>query len=198
MKVGKNNFRPPPQVESSVVRIEPKSDRPAISWEEWDGMLRICFVRKNKTLRAGFVGSKMRALIERNWITWASMYPDKVTEEDSDFLLGKVIPDQLEGEEDMDMDQDIDQAAVGSEDESDIFMNEATNNDESIVDISGGPLITIGVNRVPRVMVTKLIQLKIQRILDRTGLANSRANKCDENDFLRLLHTFNAEGIHFS
>jgi 18S rRNA (adenine1779-N6/adenine1780-N6)-dimethyltransferase len=39
MKVGKNNFKPPPQVESSVVRIEPKTDkeRPGISWDEWDG-----------------------------------------------------------------------------------------------------------------------------------------------------------------
>jgi 18S rRNA (adenine1779-N6/adenine1780-N6)-dimethyltransferase len=42
MKVGKNNFKPPPQVESSVVRIEPKmgSERPGVSWDEWDGMLR--------------------------------------------------------------------------------------------------------------------------------------------------------------
>jgi 18S rRNA (adenine1779-N6/adenine1780-N6)-dimethyltransferase len=40
MKVGKNNFKPPPQVESSVVRIEPKTgkERPGVSWVEWDGM----------------------------------------------------------------------------------------------------------------------------------------------------------------
>ncbi|KAG7278319.1 hypothetical protein CRUP_029924 [Coryphaenoides rupestris] len=31
--VGKNNFRPPPKVESSVVRIEPKNPPPP----EWDG-----------------------------------------------------------------------------------------------------------------------------------------------------------------
>src|SRR5712664_1437131 len=63
MKVSKNNFKPPPQVESSVVRIEPKANRPSISWEEWDGMLRICFVRKNKTLRASWMPSKVRAMI---------------------------------------------------------------------------------------------------------------------------------------
>lgn len=52
MKVGKNNFKPPPQVESSVVRIEPKkgSERPGVSWDEWDGMLRICFVRLSSYL----------------------------------------------------------------------------------------------------------------------------------------------------
>jgi len=37
MKVGKNNFKPPPQVESSVVRIQPKmgAERPGVSWDEW-------------------------------------------------------------------------------------------------------------------------------------------------------------------
>lgn len=38
----RKNFNPPPQVESSVVKIEPKmgSDRPNVSWAEWDGMVR--------------------------------------------------------------------------------------------------------------------------------------------------------------
>ncbi|ROT61854.1 putative dimethyladenosine transferase-like [Penaeus vannamei] len=54
MKVGKNNFRPPPKVESSVVRIEPKNPVPKINFSEWDGLLRIAFVRKNKTLASAF------------------------------------------------------------------------------------------------------------------------------------------------
>jgi 18S rRNA (adenine1779-N6/adenine1780-N6)-dimethyltransferase len=33
MKVGKNNFRPPPKVESSVVRIEPKNPPPSVPFE---------------------------------------------------------------------------------------------------------------------------------------------------------------------
>lgn len=45
MKVGKNNFNPPPQVESNVVRLEIKNPRPQISYEEWDGLLRIAFNR---------------------------------------------------------------------------------------------------------------------------------------------------------
>jgi len=48
LKVGKNNFRPPPQVESSVVKIVPKNPPPPVNFEEWDGLLRICFSRKNK------------------------------------------------------------------------------------------------------------------------------------------------------
>jgi len=33
VQVGKNNFRPPPKVESSVVRIEPRNPRPCIDYE---------------------------------------------------------------------------------------------------------------------------------------------------------------------
>ncbi|KAJ2371284.1 Dimethyladenosine transferase, partial [Coemansia sp. RSA 2607] len=38
MSVGKNNFKPPPNVESSVVRIEPLDPPPPVDFEEWDGM----------------------------------------------------------------------------------------------------------------------------------------------------------------
>jgi 18S rRNA (adenine1779-N6/adenine1780-N6)-dimethyltransferase len=54
MKVGKKNFRPPPKVESSVVRVEPKNPMPQIDFVQWDGLLRLCFSRKNKTLGAVF------------------------------------------------------------------------------------------------------------------------------------------------
>jgi len=65
MKVGKNNFRPPPKVDSSVVRIEPKATPPLINFEEWDGLVRLAFLRKNKTLRATFVHSKVLQLMEK-------------------------------------------------------------------------------------------------------------------------------------
>ncbi|KAJ9244133.1 hypothetical protein DTO169E5_2121 [Paecilomyces variotii] len=198
MKVGKGNFTPPPQVESSVVKIEPKQDRPAISWDEWDGMLRICFVRKNKTLRASWTASKVRALIEKNWITWAAMYPENVSEADTDFLLGKVQIGDMDVEEDKDM--DMDEAPESLDDDLDFFSSSTANNTLSNAGTkaASGSQVAVGKLQVPRVMVTKLIQHKIQRILDSTGLSSSRATKCDENDFLRLLYACNAEGIHFS
>lgn len=70
MKVGKNNFRPPPQVESSVVRIEIKNPRPNIDFNEWDGLLRICFVRKNKTIAAGFKSNNVIDILEKNYKTY--------------------------------------------------------------------------------------------------------------------------------
>ena len=54
IKVSRNSFKPPPKVESSVVRIEPKYPPPAINFTEWDGLVRLCFMRKNKTLSAIF------------------------------------------------------------------------------------------------------------------------------------------------
>lgn len=47
------------QVESSVVRVEPKNPVPNINFSEWDGLLRIIFVRKNKTLAAAFKQSSV-------------------------------------------------------------------------------------------------------------------------------------------
>jgi 18S rRNA (adenine1779-N6/adenine1780-N6)-dimethyltransferase len=40
LKVGKQNFRPPPKVESRVVRIELKNPPPPVNFQEWDGMVR--------------------------------------------------------------------------------------------------------------------------------------------------------------
>uniref|UniRef100_A0A915JJ73 rRNA adenine N(6)-methyltransferase n=1 Tax=Romanomermis culicivorax TaxID=13658 RepID=A0A915JJ73_ROMCU len=67
IKVGRNNFRPPPKVDSSVVRIVPKIPPPPVNFQEWDGLVRIAFLRKNKTLSAVFKTSKILELIEENY-----------------------------------------------------------------------------------------------------------------------------------
>ena len=67
MKVGKNNFRPPPKVESNVVRIEPRNPPPAIEFREWDGLTRIAFTRKNKTLAAVFKHQPVVELMRHNY-----------------------------------------------------------------------------------------------------------------------------------
>lgn len=73
MKVGKNNFRPPPQVESSVVRIEPRQPPPPVDFEEWDGLLRILFMRKNKTVGANFKTDSVLKMLEHNYKTYCSL-----------------------------------------------------------------------------------------------------------------------------
>nr|XP_014354202.1 PREDICTED: probable dimethyladenosine transferase [Latimeria chalumnae] len=125
MKVGKNNFRPPPKVESSVVRIEPKNPPPPINFQEWDGLVRIAFVRKNKTVAASFKSSAVEQLLEKNYRIHCSVHNIS-------------IPDNFS------------------------------------------------------------IAEKIEKILEEGGFSEKRARSMDIDDFMKLLHGFNAAGIHFS
>ncbi|KAI0564983.1 Ribosomal RNA adenine dimethylase [Gracilaria domingensis] len=61
MKVPRNNFRPPPKVESFVVRVQPRKPRPDVDFVEWDALLRLCFQRKHRMLRAMFGRKKVLA-----------------------------------------------------------------------------------------------------------------------------------------
>ncbi|KAG0651833.1 S-adenosylmethionine-6-N N -adenosyl(rRNA) dimethyltransferase [Hyphodiscus hymeniophilus] len=193
MKVGKNNFKPPPQVESSVVRIEPKlgTERPGVSWDEWDGMLRVCFVRKNRTMRASWLGTKeVLAMVERNYRVWCAMNGVSIDE--------TVIGEEEEVEEDEDVAMggeewggimDVDETGDG-EDEMPAFFKEEREK-------MAGPAKTKSKRKKTR--VAELVREKIRKVLeDVTELADKRAGKCDENDFLKLLFAFNEEGIHFA
>jgi len=73
MKVGRNNFRPPPKVESRVVRIEPRNPPPPVNFTEWDGMIRLLFNRKNKTLRAVLMVKATIKMLEENIRTHAAL-----------------------------------------------------------------------------------------------------------------------------
>ncbi|ODV90594.1 hypothetical protein CANCADRAFT_148012 [Tortispora caseinolytica NRRL Y-17796] len=83
MKVGKGNFKPPPQVESSVVRIEPKRPRPNIDYNEWDGLLRVVFVRRNRTIAAGFNSTAVLSILEKNYRAYCSQN-DMMVDDDLD------------------------------------------------------------------------------------------------------------------
>jgi 18S rRNA (adenine1779-N6/adenine1780-N6)-dimethyltransferase len=73
LKVGKNNFKPPPKVESSVVRIEPRHPPVQVNFTEWDGLVRLCFSRKNKTLGAIFKQKACLDLLEKNYRTFLQL-----------------------------------------------------------------------------------------------------------------------------
>lgn len=73
LKVGRNNFRPPPKVESRVVRIEPRNPPPPVNFTEWDGMIKIVFNRKNKTLHSSFTTKSILKILEENYKTYCSL-----------------------------------------------------------------------------------------------------------------------------
>eukprot|EP01097_Dermamoeba_algensis_P004998 TRINITY_DN3183_c0_g1_i1.p1 TRINITY_DN3183_c0_g1~~TRINITY_DN3183_c0_g1_i1.p1 ORF type:complete len:301 (-),score=81.91 TRINITY_DN3183_c0_g1_i1:106-1008(-) len=82
MKVSKNNFRPPPKVESSIVRIKPHSPPPPINFDEWDGLVRLCFSRKNKTLSGIFKKDSVMEMLESNYKTYCALNQITIPEDD--------------------------------------------------------------------------------------------------------------------
>ncbi|CAI7605873.1 unnamed protein product [Penicillium bialowiezense] len=194
MKVGKNNFKPPPQVESSVIRMVPKNPRPQISYEEWDGLLRIVFVRKNKTLRSSFIGvTSIMDLLESNYRTWCAQNdipvedgPAEVANDDMAMDMGEEEADAEQAAEPADEVMDMD-----DDDVPDFFKEETNARLEAA--------LKNGASRKKRGKVAELVREKVRSVLeDDTNLGDKRARMCDENDFLRLLWAFNQKGIHFN
>ncbi|KAL8783343.1 MAG: hypothetical protein Q9195_009413 [Heterodermia aff. obscurata] len=190
MKVGKNNFKPPPAVESSVVRLVPKNPRPQISYEEWDGLLRVVFVRKNKTLRASFFGTtSVMDMLEANYRTWCAQ--NNIPVEDGPAVNeGEGIDveevTRAEDEEEWDGFMDVDE-----DDVPEFFKEEA--------DMREKPVDGKKSTRKKKGKVSELVKEKIRRVLEvKTNMADKRARMCDEGDFLKLLWEFNQEGIHFN
>jgi 18S rRNA (adenine1779-N6/adenine1780-N6)-dimethyltransferase len=74
MKVGRNNFRPPPKVDSRVVRIEHRNPPPPVNFSEWDGLVRLAFNRKHKTLHAVLTTKSVLAVLEKNHKTYLALH----------------------------------------------------------------------------------------------------------------------------
>ena len=73
MRVGRGNFRPPPKVDSRVVRIEVRNPPPPVDFVEWDGLLRLLFNRKHKTLRALLNTKPTLRMLADNYATHAAL-----------------------------------------------------------------------------------------------------------------------------
>ncbi|KGO43526.1 18S rRNA dimethylase DIM1 [Penicillium expansum] len=195
MKVGKNNFKPPPQVESSVIRMVPKNPRPQINYEEWDGLLRIVFVRKNKTLRSSFIGTtSIMELLEANYRTWCAQ--NDIPVEDGPVEVANDDAMAMDMGEEQEQEQAVEEPAdeVMDMDDDDVpdFFKESTNARLEAA-------LKNGASRKKRGKVAELVREKVRQVLeDDTDLGERRARMCDENDFLKLLWAFNQKGIHFN
>ncbi|CAK7270466.1 Dimethyladenosine transferase [Sporothrix epigloea] len=210
LKVGKANFKPPPQVESAVVRITPKTgaEKPKFNFAEMDGMLRITFTRKNRTLRASFVSKEVLAMLARNYRVYASMNGIDV---DDSLVEGDAAADD-EDEEDANMDLDdeaIDggDAHDGDEELGGMDVDDGANNDDDDDGDDNLPTFFKEKPYVPppktpsrrkKTKVDELVRTKVLRVLEQLEMAERRSRQCDETDFLRLLDAMNSEGIHFS
>jgi 18S rRNA (adenine1779-N6/adenine1780-N6)-dimethyltransferase len=114
IKVGRNNFRPPPKVDSSVVRIEPRKPRIEVNQNECDGFLRICFNRKNKTLGSIFRQKSVISLLEKNYQTLQALNLSQGSLESKDAEIDFSSLGDSNEDETMEMDDD------GADDEMDV------------------------------------------------------------------------------
>ena len=150
LKVGKNNFRPPPKVDSSVVRIEPRHPGIPVNFKEWDGLVRFCFGRKNKTLGGIFRTKNVLELLTNNFRTYKAL---------------QVVPDKKANKKAKADAMDVDGDADGD-----------------------------GADGASSAVVKQLIE----DVLATDGFVDMRSSKMSQDDFLRLLATFNSKGIHFA
>ncbi|KAL6780194.1 RRM1 [Auxenochlorella protothecoides x Auxenochlorella symbiontica] len=183
LKVGKNNFRPPPKVDSSVVRIEPRNPPPPINFLEWDGLVRLCFGRKNKTLSALFRQSTTLHQLEENYLLSNALVKgaDGTTQDLASALATMAI-----------------EAPAGKEAEESEEEGEEEDEDEEM-DLEGGAQQAKAAQprRKKRGRASEEFKQKVLGVLQGGGFSDWRAAKLSQDEFLALLAAFNRAGIHF-
>lgn len=90
-KVSRGSFNPPPEVDSMVVKLVPRDPPIEVDFREWDGLMRICFGRKRKTLRATFCTKHTVKLLEYNYKTWCSLTGTKAAPGSMKDMLVEVL-----------------------------------------------------------------------------------------------------------
>ena len=186
MKVSKNNFKPPPKVESSIVRIEPKNPPPDVNYVEWDGLLRILFTRKNKTVGALFKNKTILKLLLENYKKLNQLQNEESKMEDPKeskgvgvFLLQGDGMEEEKAEDDNEEDEG-DKKKKKKEKKG----KQSNENDMDTEGKEGNPEL-------------KEFKDKISKVLKESGYEEERTNKLKLDDFLKLLSAFNSAGIHF-
>ena len=167
MKVSKNNFKPPPKVESSIVRIEPKNPPPEINYVEWDGLFRICFIKKNKTLGSIFKNKSVLKMLLHNYETYQNISQEE-TKDNGNNTVGAAFLGNANGM----MEEDTTNASTIND-----------NDDEKIEEETDSKM--------------KTFKEKIVTILKEAGYLEKRGVKMDLDDYLKLLYLMNKYGIHF-
>ena len=180
MKVSKSNFRPPPKVESSIVRIEPRTPRPNINYIEWDGLLRTCFSRKNKTLAAVFKNKAVVKLLSENYKTFKLMgkLEGTINFNDEEIVREEEEEEKEEGEAD-----DLVEDDQGEMDDREKLKIERREKCIAGTAAAGKELINF--------------KEKLDIVVKNSGFGDKRSSKLSPNDFLELLSIFNANDIHF-
>ena len=186
LKVGANNFRPPPKVDSSVVRIEPRRPPPPVHFGEWDGLLRLAFGRKNRTLGALFKQGAALTLLEHNARTHEALANAAASASSAPRPPPSAA--STSGIAAMAVDDSVacaaSAAAAGEEEEESGDSAPRPN----------GP----AQHQRRRGKVSEEFRARVARVVESSGFDQARASKMSQDEFLALLAHFNAAGIHFA
>lgn len=207
MKIGKANFNPPPKVESSLVRIEPLPVLKQIDYREWDGLVRICFSRKNKTLRALFKKKKVLSLLYSNYTKYKEFQSKQEAkeaddenkqeaEESKDLGLEKKKEEHDENENKTESVVDI--LGIDKEDYKEEEEEESDEEEKSIRKKKKGRRKEKGIEKAKGGEELQQFKTLILEMLKKERMDGKRASKMDVDDFLNLLSLFNQIHIHFN
>lgn len=92
-KVARGSFNPPPEVDSMVVKMVPRDPPVKVDFREWDGLMRICFGRKRKTLRSSFNTNHILKLLDENYKTWCALTGERPGKYSIKDMVFKVLDD---------------------------------------------------------------------------------------------------------
>lgn len=171
-KVDRGSFNPPPKVDSMVVRFAPRDPPVDVDFREWDGLLRVCFGRKRKTLACQFKTKAVLSLLEANYRTWCAMHNTPPV------LLG------------IDLGQSQPMLGVGN----------SVNGNANAAN-PNAPLTKKQLKKQKQGKSkgrNSAFSAHIVAVLEGLDLHQERAINMELDVFLKLLLAFNQKGIHFS
>jgi 18S rRNA (adenine1779-N6/adenine1780-N6)-dimethyltransferase len=206
MKVSKNNFRPPPKVESSIVRIEPRNPMPKINFIEWDGLLRICFSRKNKTLANIFKNKSVVKLLYENYQRLKMLGINPGSDP-----MGEVpnLEELIRASQDDEMMEEAEAEPLNPELSGKGRKKTKKQGMNSNQPAEGKIIITYDDEEPedagmaqedkpePESGSIEAFKANLIKVLEDNGFGERRSQKMPTDDFLELLAVFNKNGIHF-
>jgi 18S rRNA (adenine1779-N6/adenine1780-N6)-dimethyltransferase len=220
LKVGKANFRPPPKVDSLVVKIELRNPPPPVNFMEWDGLVRILFNRKHKTLHAILTAKSILKILEENRKTHLSLVggdeqaiggsnpssavqtqlPSSGGEGPLSKRKKKTLKKHRQQQQLLLQQAEEEQEGEEEEDQDSMNIMAGADDDDQMErgdEESDGEDDATAAGNVPSGPLQQIKEL-VQSILTETDFSDKRAARMDIDDFLCLLAAFNARGIHFT
>lgn len=88
------SFIPQPQVHSTVIQLSPRLPAPSVDFEEWDGLIRLLFSRRRRTLRAHFRKTATLSMLEQNYKIRCSIVGDKPANSSFPELVDSVLREE--------------------------------------------------------------------------------------------------------